>query len=185
VRFWVGVAFFVVLGSAFLSTRLPASVRELVQESELAAPLTRRQRVNVGLVIFMSYALQVVSVAAAVWLFFLAIGSILVAPEVQESWTGAADARELLPSVLGVELHVTPPLLRVATGMAAISGLYYAVALVVDPSYRDELVERLTEQMQETFTVHAEYLRLVRHRDELAAGAAWVGGVGGVGRPLD
>jgi hypothetical protein len=185
VRFWVGVAFFVVLGSAFLSTRLPASVRELVQESELAAPLTRRQRVNVGLVIFMSYALQVVSVAAAVWLFFLAIGSILVAPEVQESWTGAADARELLPSVLGVELHVTPPLLRVATGMAAISGLYYAVALVVDPSYRDELVERLTEQMQETFTVHAEYLRLVRHRDELAAGAAWVGGVGGVGPPLD
>ena len=175
VRFWIGVAFFVVLGSAFLSTRIPASVGELVRGSEPGAPLTRRQRVNVGLVIFMSYGLQVLSVATAVWLFFLAIGAILVDPGVQESWTGAAQARELLPSVLGVELHVTPPLLRVATGMAAISGLYYAVALVVDPSYRDELVERLTVQMQETFTVHAEYLRLVRHRDELAAGSAWVG----------
>ena len=39
-----------------------------------------------------------------------------------------------------VDLYVTAELLRVATGMAAISGLYYAVALVVDPAYRDELV---------------------------------------------
>ena len=174
IRFWIGVVFFIVLGSAFLSTRIPTSVRELERDSDLAAPLTRRQRINVGLVIFMSYALQVLSVAAAVWLFFVAIGAILVAPAVQESWTGAADARELLPSVLGVELHVTPPLLRVATGMAAISGLYYAVALVVDPSYRDELVERLTEQMRETFGTHAEYLRLLRDRDEYAAASAWV-----------
>ena len=150
-------------------------MRELERDSALAAPLTRRQRINVGLVIFMSYALQVLSVAAAVWLFFVAIGAILVAPAVQESWTGAADARELLPSVLGVELHVTPPLLRVATGMAAISGLYYAVALVVDPTYRDELVERLTEQMRETFAMHADYVRLLRDRDEYAAASGLVG----------
>ena len=175
IRFWVGVAFFVLLGSAFLSTRIPASVRELIAESDLAAPLTLRQRVNVGLVIFMSIGLQVLSVAAAVWLFFVAIGAILVDPSVQRSWTGAIDARELLPSVLGVELHVTSPLLRVATGMAAISGLYYAVALVVDPTYRDEVVDRLTVQMQETFKIHGEYLRLLRDREELAAVATWVG----------
>jgi hypothetical protein len=77
--------------------------------------------------------------------------------------------------VFGVELHVTAPLLRIAVGMAAISGLYYAVALVVDPTYRDELVDRLTHDMRETFATHAAYLRLIRQRDELAAAAAWVG----------
>jgi hypothetical protein len=166
VRFWVGVAFFVTLGSAFLATRIPASVRELERDSELATPLVARQRLNVALVIFMSYALQVLSVAAAVWLFFVAIGALLVDPEIQQAWTGALarDVTETLPPILGVELHVTAPLLRVATGMAAISGLYYAVALVVDPTYRDELVERLTEQMRETFTLHAEYLELLRER---------------------
>lgn len=164
VRFWIGVAFFAVLGSAFLSTRIPASVRELERDSDLAAPLTRRQRINVGLVIFMSYALQVLSVAAAVWLFFVAIGALLVDPDVQRAWTGArgTEVVELLPRVFGVELHVTAPLLRVATGMAAISGLYYAVALVVDPTYRDELVDRLTHDMRETFATHAAYVRLVR-----------------------
>lgn len=164
VRFWIGVAFFAVLGSAFLSTRIPASVRELERDSDLAAPLTRRQRINVGIVIFMSYALQVLSVAAAVWLFFVAIGALLVDPDVQRAWTGArgSEVVELLPRVFGVELHVTAPLLRVATGMAAISGLYYAVALVVDPTYRDELVDRLTHDMRETFATHAAYVRLVR-----------------------
>jgi hypothetical protein len=167
VRFWVGVGFFVVLGSAFLATRIPTSVRELERDSDLAAPLLARQRLNVGLVIFMSYALQVLSVAVAVWLFFVAIGALLVDPEVQQAWTGAVDrdVRETLPRILGAELHVTAPLLRVATGMAAISGLYYAVALVVDPTYRDELVERLTVQMRGTFALHAEYLALLRERD--------------------
>lgn len=178
VRFWIGVAFFAVLGSAFLSTRIPASVRELERDSDLAAPLTRRQRINVGLVIFMSYALQVLSVAAAVWLFFVAIGALLVDPDVQRAWTGArgTEVVELLPRVFGVELHVTAPLLRVATGMAAISGLYYAVALVVDPTYRDELVDRLTHDMRETFATHAAYVRLVRRPAPDAAAPAGAGG---------
>ena len=59
--------------------------------------------------------------------------------------------------------------------MAAISGLYYAVALVVDPTYRDELVERLAEQMRETFAMHADYVRLLRDRDEYAAASGLVG----------
>lgn len=179
VRFWIGVAFFAVLGSAFLSTRIPASVRELERDSDLAAPLTRRQRINVGIVIFMSYALQVLSVAAAVWLFFVAIGALLVDPDVQRAWTGArgSEVVELLPRVFGVELHVTAPLLRVATGMAAISGLYYAVALVVDPTYRDELVDRLTHDMRETFATHAAYVRLVRRPAPDAGAPAGAGGL--------
>ena len=82
-----------------------------------------------------------------------------------EAGAPASELDELLPRILGVDLHVTAPLLRVATGMSAISGLYYAVALVVDPTYRGELVDRLTEQMRETFHARVEYLGLVQQRD--------------------
>jgi hypothetical protein len=34
------------------------------------------------------------------------------------------------------------------------------VALVVDPAYRDELVEGLTDEMRSTFALRAEYLAL-------------------------
>jgi hypothetical protein len=55
---------------------------------------------------------------------------------------------------------ITRELLRVATGMASFAALYYAVATQLDEAYRDEVVERIAEQMKETFARRAEYLRL-------------------------
>jgi hypothetical protein len=66
-------------------------------------------------------------------------------------------------------LHLTHELLRVATGTAAFSGLYYTVAMVVDSNYRDEFVTRVTEQMRETFALRAEYLRLLPARPDASA----------------
>jgi DUF1680 family protein len=39
--------------------------------------------------------------------------------------------------------------------------LYYAVATQLDEAYRDEVVERIAEQLRETFARRAEYLSLV------------------------
>jgi hypothetical protein len=159
-RFLAGVAVFVVMGSLFLGTRAPAAVRDLEGEARIPDhPLTRRQRFNVGLVVFLSYGLQVLFVSAAVALFFVAIGAVLMTPGVQAAWTGQI----VHPiQVFGVGLFMTEELLRVAVGMGAISGLYYAVALVVDPAYRDELVGGLTQELRATFALRAEYLRAVQ-----------------------
>jgi hypothetical protein len=153
-RYLVGLGLFVGLGSLFLAARVPAVVADLEAGT---SPLSRRQRVNVGLIVFLSYGLQVLFVSAAVWVFFMAIGAVLMDTEVQASWTGL-DIETI--RLLGVDIFVTEELLRVATGMAAISGLYYSVALVVDPAYRDELSERLTGELRETFARRERYLRL-------------------------
>jgi hypothetical protein len=170
-RFLIALSLFVVLGAAFLITRIPSGVRELQGESDLAGrPLTRAQRWNVGLVIFVSQSLQILFVALAVWLFFVTFGSLLVDRAIQEGWTGHPVSYLRLP-IVGVGLHLTRDLLRVATGTAAFSGLYYSVAMVVDSNYRDELVTRITEQMRETFALRAEYLTLLRARDQVPADA--------------
>jgi hypothetical protein len=170
-RFLIALGLFVVLGAAFLLTRIPGSVRELQSESDLAGQaLSRAQRWNVGLVIFVSQALQVLFVALAVWLFFVTFGALLVDRAIQEDWTGHAVTYLRLPLVED-QLHLTRDLLRVATGTAAFSALYYAVAMVVDSTYRDELVTRITEQMRETFALRVEYLRLLRAEGSAPADA--------------
>ena len=65
----------------------------------------------------------------------------------------------------GEQLVITQQLVRTAAGVASFSALYYAVASAVDSTYRDEFIERLTQQLQETFRERAEYLELVRARD--------------------
>lgn len=160
-RFAIVLALFLALGSAFLLVRIPSNVRSLERESDLAGrPLRRVQRINVGLVIFVSQALQVLFVASAVWLFFVVFGSLLVSKEIQSSWIGGTVEYLRLP-IAADRLHLTHELLRVATGTAAFSGLYYTVAMVVDSNFRDEFVTRVTEQMRETFALRAEYLRLL------------------------
>jgi hypothetical protein len=164
-RFAIALALFLMLGSAFLLVRIPSNVRSLERESDLAGrPLRRGQRINVGLVIFVSQALQVLFVASAVWLFFVVFGSLLVSKEIQSTWLGNTVEYLRLP-VAEDRLHLTHELLRVATGTAAFSGLYYTVAMVVDSNFRDEFVTRITEQMRETFALRAEYLRLLDDRD--------------------
>jgi hypothetical protein len=165
VRFGVAIGLFAALGAAFLIVRIPSGVRDLERESHLAEPLRRAQRVNVGVVIFVSQALQVLFVTAAVGIFFVVFGTLLVVPVIQQDWTGLPDPVRLydLPLV-GTTLGLTHELLRVACGTAAFSGLYYTVAMMVDSQYRDELVTGITDDMRETFAEHQDYVRLLTAR---------------------
>jgi hypothetical protein len=161
--FVAAAGLFVILAAGLLLLRLPGSVRGLEDEAELqGGRLTRPQRVNVGLVVFLSQFLQVVFVASAVWLFFVVFGSLLVTEGVREVWIGnPGDAIWRIPFLGDTTIVITEELLRVATGMASFAALYYAVATQLDEAYRDEVVERIAEQMKETFARRAEYLRLI------------------------
>jgi hypothetical protein len=157
------IILFVVLAALFLLVRIPTGVRELERDSGLAdMPLRRAQRINVGLVIFVSQVLQVVFVVAAIWVFFVVFGSMLVNEAILRDWIGRAGDEVFRMAFFGTEIRVTVELLRAATGTAAFSGLYYTVAIAVDSTYRDEFVTQITEQMRETFAKYAEYLTLLR-----------------------
>jgi hypothetical protein len=149
---------FLAVGTLFLIARLPREVRELEREVGADPPLGRRQRMNVGLVMLVSQGLQVVIVSAAVGAFFVAFGVLAVGPEVRESWIGPDETALLSLHVLGESVTVTAELLKVSGGLAAFCGLYYAIAVLTDATYREEFLDELTGQMRSTFRDRAAYL---------------------------
>jgi hypothetical protein len=165
VTFYAAAGLFALITAMFLIVRLPGSVRDLERASSLAVPLRRRQRVNVGLVIFLAQALQIAFVGVAIWLFFMVFGALLVTPAIRTDWIGTEGTSLFTVPFFGEQLEITKQLVRTAAGVASFSALYYAVASAVDSTYRDEFVERLTQQLQDTFRERAEYLELLEARD--------------------
>ena len=157
---WLLGALLVVLGTLFLLVRLPREVRDLEAAAQAGPPLDRRQRVNVGLVVLASHALQVIVVALGVGAFFVVFGALAVGPEVRESWIGSAGDSLVTLDILGERVDVTAELLRVSGGIAALSGLYYAIAVLTDATYREQFLDRMGDEMRATFRARAEYLKL-------------------------
>lgn len=166
-------ALFVLVGTVFVAVRLPREVRELEEGAgSEGPPLDKRQRSNVGLVMFISQALQILLVSAAVALFFVVLGALAVGPQVRDAWGVAREGVVLSFPLFGEEVEVTEALLRVSGGIAALAGLYYAIAVLTDATYRQEFRDELTEEMAGSFSARAQYLRL-------RAGAAARGAAGG------
>jgi hypothetical protein len=156
---WLLGALLVVLGTLFLVARLPEEVRGL-EEAASGPPLDRRQRVNVGLVVLITHALQVLVVAAGVGAFFVVFGALAVGPEVRESWIGSTGDSLFALDILGERVEVTEELLRVSGGIAAVSGLYYAIAVLTDSTYREQFLDRMSEEIGVSFRERADYLAL-------------------------
>ena len=145
--------FFAAIGTLFLAARLPGEVRRLEGEGP---PLTARQRANVGLVLFVSQALQVLLVSAGVGAFFVVLGALAVGPDVRDAWIGTTGNLIVDVPVLG---QITEELLRVAGGLAALSGLSYSVQMQTDDTYRRLFMDEVEGSMRDSFRARAEYLR--------------------------
>ncbi len=150
----------VAVGTLFLVGRIPKEVRLIEQDVEADGPdLAPRQVLNVGLVLFVSQALQVLVVSIAIAGFFTVFGLLAISDDVIVSWLGSPGDRLVDVDLLGVEVHLTAELLRVAVAIASFSGLYYSIAVLTDSTYREEFLEEVTAEMRDTFALRAEYLR--------------------------
>ncbi len=159
--FGATIALFVVLGTAFLSVRVPREARRLERDAlGEEAPLSRAQRINVGLVLLVSQAVQVLIVSLTIGLFFVAFGMLAIDEGVRMEWLDTAGNNLVSVSIGGDRFELTEELLRVSAGLAAFSGFYFAVAMLTDSTYREEFLDELTGEMRETFRARAEYLRL-------------------------
>jgi hypothetical protein len=148
----------VAAGVLFLALRLPREISSLeaeVQAETGGPPLDRRERVNVGLVFFVSQSLQVLTVTLAVGVFFVAFGLLTVELPLMETWVGRKP--NVIAELGGVQ--VTSELLQVAGAIAALSGLYYTIAVLTDSTYREEFLTELTEEMRGSFVARVAYLR--------------------------
>jgi hypothetical protein len=156
-------ALLVAVGTLFLAGRLPREVgalEESVITSRRAPALDRRQRVNVGLVMFVSQALQVLVVSLAVGAFFVAFGLLAVDGRLIHTWLGHHADSLVDFDALGVHVVLYVELLRVAAAIAAFSGLYYSIAVLTDATYREEFLSELTDEMRASFAARMEYLAL-------------------------
>jgi hypothetical protein len=113
-------------------------------------------------VLFVSQAVQVLFVSLFIGAFFVVFGMLAIDETARESWIGPDINVLLTVSIGGDHFELTEELLRVAGGLAAFSGFYFAVAMLTDSTYREEFLTELTDEMSTSFSDRADYLRLRR-----------------------
>jgi len=180
---WIAVGIVVLLGSLFIVLRLPHELRSLGsfgswQEVAQAAagtpalrlpppaigsalpadPLDRRERTNVGLVLFFNQAVQVFLVTCAIGAFYLVFGLFVIQPGTVKLWTGH-NAQHIWRSFHFAhgEIFLSRELLITAIFVAAVSGLQFAVAAITDATYREEFHASLTEELRTAMAVRRIY----------------------------
>jgi hypothetical protein len=192
---WSSVGVFVVLAIAFLApsfgaeiervggevagdllvktcqgTPVASAARDILDEPALAdqvagVELTRLQRGNLMLMLFITQAVQVVALAGVVFAFFVVFGSIVIRPGVIESWVGHP------PTYKSGGLHlISNELFSVAVFLSGFAGLYFTVQAVIDQNYRREFFSRVEHELRRAIGVRKVYVAVSAHLRSQPAG---------------
>jgi len=144
-------------------------VADIVPDDHLSpppanAPLGRGASFNVGLLLFVSQAVQIMLVAMVITVFYVVFGMLTVREATLLQWTTvselttAADWAVRIP-LFGSEMLFSRELVVVAGFIGVISGLQFAVQLVTDESYRAGFAADMADEVREALAVRAVYLR--------------------------
>jgi hypothetical protein len=198
--FAIAIGILVAVGSAFVLLRFPRELQAMstfeswsdiaaraegtpmagVATSGLTEPpavvrLGRRARVNVGLVLFASQAIQILLVTAAIGVFYVLFGMFTIVQTTVEQWTGSKELEEIARWNLGGhDLLLSNELVRTAIFIAAIAGLQFTIAALTDSTYRDEFYDEITRDVRQAIAVRDLYLARVVDGDGAGVGAAEV-----------
>jgi len=176
----VTMGLFALAGIVFVVARLPrevtgiasdlTDVAEVVCRTPAAAlvagevpspPLTRRQWLNLGLVVLFSQGVQIVLVSLMIGVFFVAFGLLTVTPATGALWAGAPVHILADWQWWGRPVAVTTELLRVTGFLTAFSGFYFTVYVLTDSTYRHEFLDDVLAEVREALAVRAVYLAAV------------------------
>ncbi len=178
----VTIALFFVLGSAFVLSRIPESIRAVHafdEWDEVArlvvgtpaegltlpttgdpdeVPLSIRQRVNIGLVSVFSQAILITFVAVILAAFFMFFGFLAIPEATAASWTQLPDVKVFADwHIGGRTLVLSEPLVRVSGFLGAFAGMYFTVVLGTDATYRGEFAEDAGPQIRQALAVRLAY----------------------------
>ncbi len=186
---WLTVLMFAALAVVFLLVRLPeeldradyevdeARLRAACRRTPLADEVDRLvgeegelrlvdshvsgyERSNLVLVLLVAQGVQVVLLAAAVFVFFLVFGAIAMNDTVIQSWVG--EPTHHLPGLANLSVE----LVQVAVFLAAFSGLYFTVVVVTDETYRDQFFTGVMGELDRAVCVRAAYLTLAESQSQ-------------------
>ena len=178
----VTMAMFALVGIVFMVARIPREVAGIssgladgpdllasTPADELAPgrspgepvtspPLSRRQWLNLGLVVLFSQGVQILLVSLMIGMFFVGFGLLAVTPETGASWSGGQ--LHVLTDWLwwGRPVALTVELLQVAGFLTAFSGFYFTVYVLTDETYRHEFLDDVLGEVREALAVRAAYL---------------------------
>jgi len=193
-RVWGVVAIFALFTMLFLFYQLPSEVRRVaahddrltivtacrstpmetvvdrivLHEGEL--PLTRAQRINVLLVLFIGQILQVVLLGVLVFVFFLGFGKAALSQKLINDWTGMPDGTYEPVTVFGHDLRNFVPiqidgrLWQVSLFLAAVSAFFFAISSLTDEAYKAQFYERMSGELETAIQVRRVYLALYEGR---------------------
>ena len=195
-RIWGVVGLFAVFTTLFLFYRLPDEVRRVAAHDdrtsiveacvatpmetvatrvvlhEGALPLSRAQRVNMLLVLFIGQILQVMLLGVLVFVFFLGFGKAALTSDLINEWTGhTKDAPAKAATVFNHPLQyhdymIDNRLWQVSLFLAAVSAFFFAISSMTDEAYKAQFYERMNRELEMAIQVRRVYLALYegRHR---------------------
>ena len=193
-RLWGVVGLFAVFTVIFLFYRLPDEVRRVaahddrttiveacrrtpmeqvvdrvvLHEGEL--PLSRAQRLNVLLVLFIGQILQVLLLGFLVFVFFLGFGKAALTPKLINDWTGRPDGYTTDATIFGhklqdfVHFSVDERLWQVSLFLAAVSAFFFAISSMTDEAYKAQFYDRMNRELETAIQVRRVYLALYEGR---------------------
>ncbi|HEV2779711.1 MAG TPA: hypothetical protein VGX25_09950 [Actinophytocola sp.] len=180
-RLWLVVAFLAGLAVLFIGSVLADELREQVRtvragdtadlvghvvgtpladvlddgHEKVEHPLTRSEKVNIALVLFLAQALQIVVFSALVFGLFMLFGALTVQQDVVEAWIGR---RPPSGELFGLRLPVPDVLVQVSLFLAVFSGLYFAASAATDPHYRTSFFDPLVADVRVSLAAREVYL---------------------------
>lgn len=132
-----------------------------VPEPRRPVPLSRVEWINLGLVILFLQAVQIALVTGIIAAFFLLFGLLIVPETIVESWTQTGSSVLVDFAPFGVDRPLTAELLRVALFLAGFGGLYFAVTVITDSTYRAEFFEGQMDRIRQALAVRSVYREAV------------------------
>jgi hypothetical protein len=178
---WLTIGLFILLGLCVIATRLPQGIRSLEAMGDRASietacagtplapvvagiadlgeprPLTRLQRLNIGVVMTMAQVVQVALFAVVVWAFFLLFGTIAVSIPVQSEWLGGINPVDVLWH-LTPDRGLTRESVRVATFLAGFSAFYVTVYSASDATYHEHFYADIGRELERAMAVRQAYV---------------------------
>ncbi|HLN78722.1 MAG TPA: hypothetical protein VK204_16885 [Nocardioidaceae bacterium] len=176
---WLTVMTFTVMAAGFLLARLPeeldrvddeveagrlvaackgtpleSAARELAESGDHVhqdAEVRGFQKANLVLVLLVAQFVQVLLLAASVFVFFIVFGMVAMDPEVIEIWI------ERPPTEIFGQAVVSAELVQVSVFLAAFSGLYFTVYAVTDEVYRTQFFTSITNELERAVGARTVY----------------------------
>lgn len=130
-------------------------------------PMTRRERANLALVVFLALALQAVVFAFVVFWFLVVFGLIAIDSSLIQGWIG----HEVHPDgkLFGVPLPgVSDELVRVSMLLSGFSGLYFVASSFTDPTYRRSFFDPLMADLAVSLAARDAYLTVWKEDEDTA-----------------